>query len=262
MGYLYILSEDDIDDFFYQGCIEKILGRNFQVIPQRIRRGGGLSALRRALPVFLQTIRHTGNVEDTYFLVALDNDRSRAHPLHQAVLEPERTRRFPAGERDKPCRFCDIEQTVTHAFQTERTDWPIAGALVVPVEMLESWQLLIGNPALYQEEAALPLFAEKTAALARNYYASRAVPDQLKDLVRLERRRLNVHSSEDFCLYCVEQLEPARLAQVSPVLPCLWSRLSHGTNQTFFDFVDDCTLSRLQRLPTPYCRFADAISVA
>jgi hypothetical protein len=38
MNYLYILSEDESDDFFYKGCVEKITGEHFELIPRRIRK--------------------------------------------------------------------------------------------------------------------------------------------------------------------------------------------------------------------------------
>ena len=47
----------------------------------------------------------------------------------------------------------------------ERHEWPIPGAIAVPVEMLESWLLLISDGEKHQDEASLPPFARKDQKL-------------------------------------------------------------------------------------------------
>lgn len=217
MGYLHILSEDDSDDLFYRGCVEKILGRDFQSSSFRVRTGGGLSEVRKKLPIFLRGLQHSGHVDDVYFIVAMDNDRSRVHPEHQLRLDQSKASKLPRREQDKLCRYCELHQQVCNVLGgLECSDWVIPGVIAVPVEMLESWLLLISNPDCYQSEETLPLFSKKSAMLARHYFASSQPPNQLKDLVLEERDRLGLLSNQDYCLHCVEQLDPDALAQVSP----------------------------------------------
>lgn len=212
-NFIYILAEDDIDDMFYNLCVEKIKGGNYRLIPRRLRRGGGISQVRRYLPILLKDIQHTGEVENTFFVIALDNDRSPAHPAHQQIPN---INKLPQKERRKTCRFCELEKTACEILGTDRDAWPIKGAIAVPVQMLESWLLLICNRGEYENEASLPLFAWKSMPLAKTYYAPKQPENQLKDLMGLEKGMLEISSNEDFCLYCIEQLTPEDLAQVSP----------------------------------------------
>lgn len=61
-NFLYLLSEDDNDDVFYKACLEKIHNCEYEIIPTRIRKGGGISAVRQALTPFLSAIKNTGPV--------------------------------------------------------------------------------------------------------------------------------------------------------------------------------------------------------
>jgi len=162
----------------------------------------------------MQQITYSDQVDDTYFVASLDNDRSQIHPEHISRLDPGKVSRLPKKEQNKPCRYCELEQTINAELGAER---PIPGAIAVPVEMLESWLLLISNPTEYRDEASLPLFARKTAPLAKKYFASHSPPPQLKELKKLEKERLALASNSDYCLYCAEALEPEELAERSPI---------------------------------------------
>jgi hypothetical protein len=136
MNYLYILSEDESDDFFYKGCVEKITGEHFELIPRRIRKGGGISKVRKHLPLLLRDIKFSGPVKNTFFLIALDNDRSPAHPKHEIH---EFVYKLSKKEQVKKCRYCEIENLAKQILGTDRNSWPISGAIAVPVQMIESW---------------------------------------------------------------------------------------------------------------------------
>jgi hypothetical protein len=212
-NFIYILSESDIDDIYYSLCVEKIKEQAYKLIPRRLRRGGGISQVRRYLRILLKNIRYSGEVENTFFVIAYDNDRSPAHPTHRQIPN---IGKLPKNERRKACRFCELEITACEILGADRNTWPIKGAIAVPVQMLESWLLLICNREEYKNEASLPLFARKSMPLAKIYYAPREPENQLKDLVELEKRKSGITSTEDFCLYCIEQLTPEELALVSP----------------------------------------------
>lgn len=211
--YLYLLSEDDNDDLFYQGCLQKITGQPFEIIPLRIRKGGGIAAVRKSLPILLQQIQYSGALEQSRFLVALDNDRSPIHPHHP---RPADFSQLPKADQKKACRYCELEQVAIAKLGTAREQWAIQGAIAVPVQMLEAWLLLITAPETYAHESDLPQFSEQSSSSAKQYHSSQNPPPQLKDLKRQERKRLNIGSDRAFCQYCVEQLEPGKLAERSP----------------------------------------------
>lgn len=215
MIFLYLLSEDDNDDLFYEECVSKIIGRSVKVLGRRLRKGGGITSVRRAIKYILRSINNSGPVEDTFFAIALDNDRSLHHPNHENPLKESRAKALPNFEREKACRHCQLVKAIEDELGPRET-WPIQGAVAVPREMLESWLLLICNPDKYEHEAKLPLFAEKSKSLAKKYYNSKAPPEQLKDLRALEKSRIGISDSFDFCFHCCDQLEPERLAELSP----------------------------------------------
>lgn len=212
-NFIYILSESYNDDIFYNLCVERIKGETYKLISRRLRPGEGISKVRKSLRFLLKDIIHSGEVENTFFVIALDNDRSPAHPTHQQIPN---INKLPKRERRKTCRFCELEKTAYEILGAERDTWPIQGAIAVPVQMLESWLLLICNREEYENEISLPLFAWKSMPLAKTYYAPKQPGNQLKDLAEIERGKLRSDSKDDFCLYCVEQLTPDELALASP----------------------------------------------
>jgi hypothetical protein len=212
-NWVYILSESNNDDIFYNLCLETITGQGYRFISRRLRRGGGISAVRRSLRYLLRDISHTGKVENTVFVVALDNDRCPSHPHHNFI---SCIHKLPRKEQNKQCRFCEIEQIVHETLGEDRNAWPIRGAIAVPVQMLESWLLLMCNKDAYKDESSLPFFAWKSQALAQQYYAPVKPENQLKDLKEYEKSRLGIASEEEFCIHCIEKLVPADLAGISP----------------------------------------------
>jgi hypothetical protein len=212
LHYVYILSEDDNDDHFYEGCLNKITGICHEVVPLRLRKNGGISEVRKKLPILLKTIQYSGHVENAWFLVALDNDRSPIHPDH---TKPADFSKLPRDDQTKTCRYCDLERVVTEKLGTDRQQWPIKGVIAVPVQMLETWLLLIANPIKHNDEKSLPMFAEKGKPSTRDYYKSNP-PPQLKDLKEVEKQRLEIESNGEFCKYCADQLNPVDLRQRSP----------------------------------------------
>lgn len=212
-NWVYILSESDHDELFYNLCLETITEQGYQLISRRLRRGSGISSVRRSIRLLLQNIVHTGTVESTFFVIALDNDRCPIHPQHEQIPD---IHKLPRKEQHKQCRFCEIERIVQGMLGEDRHVWPIQGAIAVPVQMLESWLLLICNKDVYKEERSLPLFAWKSQPMTQQYYAPDKPSDQLKDFKELEKFRLYITSEEDLCLHCIEHLVPDDLASISP----------------------------------------------
>ncbi|KPA19068.1 hypothetical protein MHK_000716 [Candidatus Magnetomorum sp. HK-1] len=212
MNYLYILSEDENDDIFYKRCVEKITGKHFELIPRRIRKGGGISYVRKHLPLLLRDIKFSGYVENTFFLIALDNDRSPAHPDHEVQ---QFAYKLPKKEQMKTCRYCEIENLAKQILGTDRNSWPISGSIAVPVQMIESWFLLICNSKKYEKEKNLPLFAKQKSEQAKRFYAPKKPSKQLKDLCADERKKLQMNLKKEFCQYCADNLIPEKLQVIS-----------------------------------------------
>lgn len=207
MAYLHILTEDENDDFFFSLCLEKMTGKQFQVISKRLRVGAGISNVRQNLRLMLNDIVRTGEVEDNFFLVVVDNDRSPEHPQHN------RLDGLADHERSKSCRFCELQMSMYEILGEDRTIWPIKGAIAVPVQMLESWLLLILD--VQENEDDLPLFSWKKQTITQRFYAPQIPPDQLKDLCELEKDRLDETDNASFYFRCIEQLNVEDLANKS-----------------------------------------------
>jgi hypothetical protein len=210
--YVYILSEDDNDDLFYQFCLNKLASRHHEIIHRKIRKNGGVSAVKSAIRTLVKDINRTGYVDNTFFLIALDNDRSPTHPEHKKSADFSK---LSKADQKKTCRYCDLEKVVVDELGHDRQQWPIKGAIAVPVQMIETWLLLIANPNEHGNEQQLPSFAEQSSASARDYYKSNP-PKQLKDLKKDEKKRLGIETDRQLCEYCAEQLNPADLSQRSP----------------------------------------------
>jgi hypothetical protein len=88
MAQVYVLSEDGFDDQVYVYVLESLLGTRVEPVPLRLRRGGGIGEVRKKLPLLVSAIRRTGPVDDTYFVVAIDNDRAPPHAAHAETAPP------------------------------------------------------------------------------------------------------------------------------------------------------------------------------
>jgi hypothetical protein len=217
----YLLSEDDFDDAVYVYILEVLLARRVDLNPMRLRRGGGLGEVRKKLPLLLSHVRRSGLVDDTCFVIAIDNDRAREHPAHQAL----------AHTRDEPCRHCAMEQAIHEQMPD---GWPIPGACAVPVQMIESWLLLLHDPVRYPREADLPVCAWSTQETARRLYGPRP-PPQLKDLVEAALHAGGTPAKVDFALACALRLDPEDLATRSPSFDRFRSQVARWSGRQALD---------------------------
>lgn len=204
-SYLYILSEDDNDDLFYEMCASRISSKDFHLVePRRIRKGGGISFVRKALNIFLSDLKSMNNL-DTYFIIALDNDRAPDHQ-NSHKQHPKLANR----DSNKSCRYCEINNAIERIWGSNQSSWPAQGAIAVPVEMLESWVLLAIDPT----RGTLPIFPTKRCNAAISYCGSNP-PDQLKDLFNQEVQQLE-KSKEDLILDAASNMDIHAVANVSP----------------------------------------------
>jgi hypothetical protein len=207
MAYLYVVAEGVRDDLFYDLITERITGRPFER-PQdfRIRPGSNWKTALAAGKLLLNRLKHWDGPQAVAVILAIDNDRAPGnpgtvlpHPLPLRGHDLRKTPRYPA-----------VTAMIAEAFTEDRDDWPVDVAVAMPVEMLESWVLLLSNPA----RPALPLFAEATQASARAYYGHKP-PNQLKDLVKLEAAAAGVTVDEYFWYAAEQDLDAGAAASPS-----------------------------------------------
>jgi hypothetical protein len=197
--HLYLLTEDDSDDQIVLFLLEMMTGRRLEVVTTHLRRRGGIGEVRKKLPLMLSAIRRSGVQASAVFTVVIDNDRSVEHASH------------PGGDRAHGCRHCDVLATVRQLFPD---GWPIPGAVAVPVQMIETWLLLMHDKTKYPLESALPPCARSDQGVAIRIHGP-SPPPQLKDLVDLECRRAG-RTKGDFALDCIQRLDADDLAARSP----------------------------------------------
>jgi hypothetical protein len=193
---LYLLTEDDNDDLFFERCAERISGKSFyKVEPRRIRKNGGISEVRKKLPAFLNDIKKSAGM-DAYFIIGLDNDRAPEHSFDiQQTIIHDRISGLSQQDSRKQCRYCEIENKIKEIWGRDVNKWSAKGAIAVPVQMLESWILIGLN---FNCDRELPIFAEKSQSLAKEFHKG-SPPDQLKDLCdRLRYERGGLTKGEFF----------------------------------------------------------------
>lgn len=197
MSYLHLLSESENDDLFYEALAERIVGTAFEVIPVRTRRGERLRTVLQLARMLFLKLKRTGAVDDTFFLVAIDNDRA---PQFDDDAQPNSS--LPETDRKKQNRHRSLLRIAQDVLGNELDKWPIRGAVAVPVEMLESW-ILLGCKWCRAED--LPIFATSDRPGAKAYYAPHQPPPQLKDLVHCVRAKLGMGSVQEFLLFCATE---------------------------------------------------------
>jgi hypothetical protein len=188
MAFLHLLTEDGSDDLFYEACAQRVTGRSFHAESAKVKRGAGVGAVRVAIKYLLRGILRTGPVPDTFFIVALDNDRAPQHP--DGARPPGA---LSAADQRKRNRHDELHESVAAVLGADRSHWPIPGALAIPVEMMEGWVLLMCDP---QRPQPLPYFPSADKAAAQQYHGNANPPPQLKDLAHSEataRGKANRH---------------------------------------------------------------------
>ena len=207
MNALYLLTEDDHDDLFFERCAERISGLTFhQVNPRRIRKEGGVSEVLNRLPNFLNDLKSAVGYDRAFFIIAIDNDRSPSHPGHQRISN------LPKIDQSKGCRMCELDRDIIKRLGPDRSKWPAQGAVAVPVQMLESWLLLSLDPTATDE--SLPLFSKQAKRSARDYHNGNP-PLQLKDRLEEQLVKSSHHRMGELILEVAGELDLDELARKS-----------------------------------------------
>ncbi len=190
MAYLYILSEGERDELFYELIAERVTGRSFErPLDLRLRHGANWKTALAGGRLLLNRVKHWNEPQDVAVILAVDNDRAPGHP--GSLLPPPR--QLVGHDLKKPPRYPAVVKMVTDALGANRDAWPVGVAVAMPVEMIESWVLLMCDP----QRPFLPLLAEARQASARAYYGA-TPPPQLKDLCKAEAAALGKSLEEYF----------------------------------------------------------------
>lgn len=205
--YLYTLCEGELDEIFYERIAEHITGFSFHSDQEfRLRHGANWKTALANAKLLLNRVRHWTDKQDVAVIIAVDNDRAPDHPEGRTYPLP-----LPKFDRQKEPRHRKLVFMLEESMGKDRSKWPVDVALAVPVEMIESWVLLLLNP----EYDTLPPYSEASSPLAERYYGSRP-PPQLKDLRDEAAKSRGLNLDELFWQAAGEDLEAA--AKVSPSL--------------------------------------------
>ena len=176
---LYILCEAETDEMFYECLAERVTGMTFLPAPDfRNRQGGDWKSVLALARLVLNWFGNLPGKQDIALIIAVDNDRAPGHPGSSPLARP-----LCGSDLKKAPRYPALRQLLFDKLGEDRSRWPVDVALAVPVEMMESWLLLLLDPM----RPELPLFSEADSASARNYYGA-APPAQLKDLTKAAAR--------------------------------------------------------------------------
>ncbi len=189
MGFLYILCEGERDELFFDLLCERISGRTFErPADYRLRRGSNWKTALATARLLLNRMSHWTGPQDVSVVIAIDNDRAPGHPGATPLPRP-----LVGVDRKKSPRYPELQQIAAAALGPNREKWPVNLAVAVPVEMIESWVLLLSDP----NREPLPIFSRSSQSLARAYYGGK-VPGQLKDICEDEARSAGVTPDEYF----------------------------------------------------------------
>lgn len=171
---LYILSEGERDEVFYERLCERLTGLIFQPSAEyRYVPGANWKTVFRLARLALRQFSHYASPQEIAVVIAMDNDRAPRHPGGRQY-----PRQLPAIDRNKNARYPELQEMVTHELGPDPAQRPVQAVIAIPVEMIESWLLLLLDPA--RDEESLPLFSEANSATAKEYYGPHS-PPQLKD---------------------------------------------------------------------------------
>ena len=209
MSILYLVSESDNDAVFYALCAEKLTGNAYEPVPLKNRKGDGVAAVKSQLRYALRGARAAARgSEPVAFIAAIDNDRA-PHGENNS-LPPGGTgldrAKLIEKERARENRLAWMTAIVEGVLGQNRTAWPMAVALAVPVEMIESW---IVRARREQPPQPTPHFSKADTDRARSYHAPSAPPPQWKDLAAVEQGGMD---KRDFHTRVVKELDADALA--------------------------------------------------
>ncbi len=182
---LYILSEGERDELFYERLCERLTGFTFSRPDEfRSRHGSNWKSALILARILLDRYRHVSAPQEIAVMIAIDNDRAPGHPGGRAYPRP-----LPPHDTNKEPRYPKLQAMVNEKLGADPAARNVHAVIAMPVEMIESWLLPLLNAA--HSDESLPPFSEADSSIARAYYGGNA-PEQLKDLREAERKARKV----------------------------------------------------------------------
>jgi hypothetical protein len=206
---LCILSESGRDEMFYERIAERVLDESFMAIELPVmvktQRNAPWKEVLNLAQKTIKRLQGWDGQQHMALIIAVDNDRAPGHP---GAKPPART--LPPQDRKKAARYSALKQLLETQLGIDRAAWPIDIALAVPVEMIESWVLLLLDP----NRGDLPIFAEADQASAMTYYNGHP-PKQLKDLCQEQAKSAGESRDQLFDRAAEQDLSVAEAASPS-----------------------------------------------
>lgn len=206
---LCILSESGRDEMFYERIAERVLNESFTAIDLPVmvktQRNAPWKEVLNLAQKTIKRLQHWEGQQHMALIIAVDNDRAPGHPgakPHARTLPPQDQRKAP--------RYPALQTLLQAQFGPDRATWPMDIALAVPVEMIESWVLVLLNPS----RAELPIFGEADQASAITYFNGHP-PKQLKDLCQQEAEAAAESRDQLFDRAAEQDLSTAEAASLS-----------------------------------------------
>ena len=188
---LYILCEGERDELFYERLCERLSGFTFTRPEEfRLRDGSNWKTAIVGARLLLDRFSRWSTPQQIALLIAIDNDRAPGHPGGRVYPQL-----LPAHDRKKEPRYAKLQALVNEKLGSDPAMRNVQAVIAMPVEMVESWLLLLLDPS--RTEESLPPFAEADSAIAREYYGKEP-PAQLKNLREDERRHRSVDDDTHF----------------------------------------------------------------
>ncbi len=199
--HLYILCEGELDEVFYERLAERVTGQTFLIDQElRYRPGANWKTVFASARLLINRFKHFTAKQDIGVIIAVDNDRASGHPAGRAYPRP-----LSKADQNKEPRHAKLMDMLRSALGVDRHTWPVEVALAVPVEMIESWVLVLLDPS----QQDLPPFAEASSHSAGLYYAGMSPPPQLKDLCEAEADARKVSKQDLFWMAVEKPLKAA-----------------------------------------------------
>lgn len=113
MAYLYILSEGERDELFYDLIAERVAGFTFERPSDfRLRHGANWKTALAGGRLLLNRVKHWNEPQDVAVILAIDNDRAPGHPGSLPHPRP-----LVGYDLKKPPRYPAVKKMVTDALR-------------------------------------------------------------------------------------------------------------------------------------------------
>lgn len=209
MKSLYLLTESDFDSLIYEALVTRLTNDGYVPVCRRMRKGSGVGAVRASLAVALKEVSRMAQGSGVCFLVAMDNDRA---PIESGdALTSQARNRLSHFDQRKSDRLAMLTEAIKQQLESGASDPLTPIAVAVPVEMIETWLLLIARGGLAEE---CPRFSRQDSTLAKQFHHPSAPPAQLKDRCETAQVEDGFQYHDEWALHLIfERLSPEDLAR-------------------------------------------------